>query len=223
MATGANLVTGMTYLDNDIDATADATQALYELNRAQDMIELVIAGVPNILGTFATVTTSADTETSATPARFLRYDRLQFIDPDTSRPAWELSPVRHPGDVLIASRFAAGYLGSGSSGSTGRPRAYTLYGDTIQWTPLPDATHTVRVYGFQALVDITDSGTFGYGDEFISVVTAIAVRAFKQQVDDPQKDIMAFAGSAMAPILDQLRKRWKDGYGQARDRRIHTT
>lgn len=222
MAIGTDLVDGMHYLDNDIDQIADQDQAVWALNRAQDVIELAIASISEILGTFTNVTTAADVETTATPTRFKRYDRMQFIDPTNSRPSYNLQPGRNVGDVLNATNFASGYWGGGGSGSSGQPRAYAIYGSTIHWAPLPDATHTVRVYGFQALADITASGTFGYGDEFIAAICAVAVRSFKQQVDDPQEDINSFAAGQLGPILDQLAKRWKDGPGQARDMYIHT-
>lgn len=225
MAIGTDLVLAMKDLDNDIDVTADKDQALRAINSAQDAMELIIAKVPDILGEFASVTTTASTETTATPTGFIRFDRLHYIDPNTSRPVWPaLEPMRHPGDALSGgARFGGGFWGGGSINATGRPRGYGIYGDTFEWAPLPDATHTVRVYGFKVATDLLAAGTFLYGDQYITPVAAIAVRFFKQQVDDPQEEIIQFAADMLGPVLDQLRNRWKDGYGKARDRYIHTS
>jgi hypothetical protein len=105
----------------------------------------------------------------------------------------------------------------------GRPQAYSIYGDSVYWFPLPDATHTVRVYGFKAKTDLTDVSTFGYPDEFIVPMCSIAVRFFLTQEDDDTGDITQLAQDMMAPILQNLGSRWRDGYQRARGRYIHTT
>src|SRR3990167_1074628 len=125
-------------------AEADVTRGLLALNVAQDTYEAQAALRANIYGSttpVGTVTTAASTETTAFPSGVLRLDRLQFIDPSTSRPAWDLQPIRRVGAHAWNRYWPINIV---STTSTGRPRAYWTNRINIYWDPLPDATHTVR-------------------------------------------------------------------------------
>src|SRR3990167_4602633 len=126
----------------------DVTKGLLALNVAQDYFESQAALRPDMFGSgSSTVTTSANTETTAFPSGVLRIDRLQFLDPSTSRPSWDLKPIRRTGGHAANSFWPQAVT---STTSTSRPRAYWTNGTNIYWDPLPDATHTVRYYGFVA-------------------------------------------------------------------------
>lgn len=213
MATGADLLAAMGDLNDEISTAsggADHTRALRALNRAQDLLELQIQNVPNVYGSYTTVSTAASTEVTALPTGYTRIDRLQFIDPATSLPSYSLRPVREVGDALLDDSSAGPWVVSSAS-VTGKPHSYTMYGGNFHWSPVPDATHTIRVYGFSPASDITNVGTFTYGDQFIWPMAAVAVRMFKQRLDDPQEEILMFAAETFGAVLKQLARRDNDG------------
>ena len=102
MATGQTMLDLMEALDYGLQlqsGESGVTRGLKALNAAQDHLESMLALDPNVVGsTVGTITTSADTETTAAPTGLLRLDRLQYIDPSTSRPAWDLDRVGPVGD-----------------------------------------------------------------------------------------------------------------------------
>src|SRR3990167_9038126 len=100
MATGQSLLDRMELLNQELQlqsGESDVTRGLTALNVAQDCFEARAAARPNIYGSttpVGTVTTTVNTENTAFPTGLLRLDRLQYIDPGTSRPAWDLNPIR---------------------------------------------------------------------------------------------------------------------------------
>ena len=102
MATGQSILDLMEVMDRGLQLQSGetgVTLGLRAANAAQDYFESLLAVEPNVLGsTVGTVTTAADTETTTFPTGLLRIDRLQFIDPDTSRPSWDLDRVGYTGD-----------------------------------------------------------------------------------------------------------------------------
>lgn len=187
----------------------DVTRGLVALNIAQDYFESRAALRPNILGSaVGTVTTTANTETTAFPSGVLRIDRLQFIDPSTSRPAWDLIPNKRVGGHAW-NNFWPWQLTSTSS--AGRPRSYYTNGTSIFWTPLPSDTHTVRYYGFAAATDITAGGTFLYPDIAMLPFASFAARLLKTGLDDAPADIARLAEEAFEPVLDAMAHFNRDG------------
>src|SRR3990167_8485299 len=148
--TGQDLLDRMELVNQELQlqsGEADVTRGLLALNVAQDYLESILALHPvMMMDTSSTVTSSASTETTAFPSWVLRIDRIQYIDPSTSRPS---------GPDLENLGFAGGHTqySSGlpefvlSTSGNGRPRAYWTNGRNIYWQPLPDATHTFRWYG----------------------------------------------------------------------------
>jgi hypothetical protein len=218
MAIGTDLIQGLNDLDDEISASDDQARALRVLNRAQDTIELVLSLHPHILGTYGTITTTASTETTAEPTGLLRLDRMRFIDPGTSRPTYKLEPVFQAGDISTDHVWPY----SNSAASTGKPTEYAWAYGVIWWGPkVPDDTHTIRWYGLASADDITATGTFAYPDFLISPLTKLGARYFKQRVDDPQEEIVAFAQQEMASVIESLKRRWRDGPRRAKSRRLH--
>ena len=81
MATGQTLLDLMEVLDRGLQLQSGqtgVTMGLRAANAAQDYLESLLALQPNNYGsTVGTVTTTADTETTAFPTGLLRLDRLQ--------------------------------------------------------------------------------------------------------------------------------------------------
>ena len=214
MATGQSLLDRMELLNQELQlqsAEADVTRGLLALNVAQDTYEAQAALRANIYGSttpVGTVTTAASTETTAFPSGVLRLDRLQFIDPSTSRPAWDLQPIRRVGAHAWNRYWPINIV---STTSTGRPRGYWTNRVNIYWDPLPDATHTVRYYGFTPAADITAGGTFAYEDVCLLPFASYAVALMRMGVDDDPAAHMRLASSVFDPVLDLLSGFQKDG------------
>tara|TARA_R110000824_G_scaffold18403_2_gene72923 strand:- start:9 stop:674 length:666 start_codon:yes stop_codon:yes gene_type:complete len=182
MATGQSILDLMEVMDRGLQLQSGetgVTLGLRAANAAQDYFESLLAVEPNVLGsTVGTVTTAADTETTTFPTGLLRIDRLQFIDPDTSRPSWDLDRVGYTGDFYQSPSL------SYNVATSGRPVRYWTNGTNIYWDPLPDATHTVRYYGFKAAGDITAGGTFTYPDIALMPVATYATMMLRVGKDD---------------------------------------
>ena len=213
MATGQDMLDRMELLNQELQLQSgetDVTRGLLALNVAQDYFESRAALRPMFLGgnAIGTVTTSNATESTAFPSGVLRIDRLQFIDSGTSRPAWDLVPIKRTGAHAWNRYWPLNIV---STSSSGKPRAYYTNGTNIYWDPLPDATHTVRYYGFAAASNITASGTFAYVDIVMFPLAAFAVRVLKMGLDDPQADVTAMAATTFDPVLDALTNFLRDG------------
>lgn len=187
----------------------DVARGLLALNVAQDYFESRAALRPNILGSAdGTVVTAASTEKTAFPTGLLRLDRLQYLDPGTSRPSWDLIPIRHAGGHAGAGYWASALL---STNTTGKPRSYWTNGTNIYWSPLPDGVNTIRYYGFSAAAAITAVGTFAYPDIVMLPLATFAVKVLKAGLDDSIGDISRLAAEAFDPVLDALTAYNRDG------------
>lgn len=185
---------------------ADVTRGLLALNVAQDYFESLAALRPQVLGSSTgTVTTSADTETTAMPTGLLRIDKLHLLD-SNSRIVRELEPLDR-----VGGHTRSGWWSVTSSASSGTPRAYKNYGGSIYWSPLPDSTHTIRWSGFQRASNITAAGTFAYDDGVALPIAAFAVQLVKTGVDDPVQDVSGLAVAIFTGILDTLSATNRDG------------
>lgn len=226
MATGQSLLDRMELLNQELQlqsGEADVTRGLVALNVAQDCFEARAAARPTIYGSttpVGTVTTAASTETTAFPSGVLRLDRLQFIDASTSRPAWDLVPLRRVGSHAWNRYWPINVV---STTSTGKPRAYWTNRINIYWDPLPDATHTVRYYGFTPAADITAGGTFAYEDIVMLPLAAFAVRLWKTGLDDQESSAARLAEEYFDPVLDQLGNFNRDGAVGLEYSDVHTT
>ena len=226
MATGQDLLDRMELLNQELQlqsAEADVTRGLLALNVAQDSFEARAALRQNIYGSttpVGTVTTTASTETTAFPSGVLRIDRMQFIDPTTSRPAWDLQPIKRVGAHAWNRYWPINIV---STTSTGRPRAYWTNRINIYWDPLPSDTHTVRYYGFTPAANITAGGTFAYEDVCLLAFASFATAMMRIGLDDDPAAHMRLAESIFDPVLDLLSGFNKDGAIGFEYEREHTT
>ena len=202
MATGQTILALMEGLAASLqlqNSESGVTKGLIAANAAQDYLESLLALEPNSYGsTFATVTTTADAESTTFPSGLLRIDRLQYINPSTNRPERDL---RFEG--YIGTQYGDEYSGlSLSTSTTGSPARYWTNGSVFLWDPVPDAVHTVRYYGLIAKSDITASGTFGFPDLAMLPVAQYAVELLKIGTDDEVQSLAAFGQKAFAPFLE---------------------
>jgi hypothetical protein len=214
----------MELLDQELQlqaAEADVTRGLLALNVAQDYLEALLAGVPNVMGsTTGTVTTAAGVETTVFPTGVLRIDRLQYLDPTSLLPAWELSPVKSVGGHATSRFWPWSLLAVSGSG---KPRAYYTNARNIYWDPLPSGVDTVRWYGLQAASNITAGGTFAYPDTAMLPLAALAVALFSRGLGDDSGDYTQLADSILRPVVDQLDQHNRDGGPQFEYSRNHLT
>jgi hypothetical protein len=224
MATGQSLLDLMEVLNAELQlqsGEADVTRGLRALNASQDFFETQLALHTDTLGdTAGDVTTTASQETTTFPTGVLRIDRLQFINPSTSRPAWDLAPIRRKGGHSANSFWPWNIV---ATGGAGRPRGYYTSGRLIYWDPLPDGTHTVRWYGLKAADDLTAGGTFSYPDAAMLPIAQFAVMLMKQGVDDPIQDAAGLARQLFDPVIQTLGSFHRDGPRGLEYRYIHET
>jgi len=205
--TAATLLDRMELFADDLETGTgepDETRALAALNVAQDYWEALAASLPGVLGNRGTVTTSASTETSVVPTGLLRIDSLWFLDPGTSRPTYKLKRIVESGGHAPSLPWPLQtVLASGS----GAPRGYFTDLRDFYWLPLPDATHTIRWYGFQAAADLASrTSTFLYPDIVSVPLAQFATRVLRTGRDDPVADLDALAATLFLPVVRTLRK-----------------
>ena len=204
MATGQTLLNLMELVDQELQLQAgetDVVRGLLALNAAQDYFESLLAMVPNTFGSgTGTVTTAKSTETTAFPTTLLRLDRLQFIDPDTSRPSGpDLENIAFTGGHVGGLGYLPDLFSAGSG--NGPPRGYYTNGTSIYWSPLPDAVHTLRWYGLATASDITAAGTFVYPTYAMLPLATFAAKIYQVGVADPTDSYDALAQTLFQPVL----------------------
>ncbi len=209
--TGQSLLDMMELLNRELqlqNGEVDVTRGLLALNTAQDLFESLYAQFPTAESTTGTITTTANTETTTFPAGVLRIDRLQFIDPVTALPAWDLSRITKTGGHRWNLAWPFYIL---STQKSGRPTAYWEDRHNLYWSPIPDATHTVRWYGLKAAPDITASGTFAWPDSVALPIAAAAVQLFRVGLDDEGSTIEGIKNQYLAPAVQALLRHNRDG------------
>ena len=204
MATGQTLLDLMEVMDRGLQLQSGetgVTRALSALNASQDHFESILALEPHVHGSgIGTVTTAANTESTAFPSTLMRLDRLQFIDADTSRPAWDLDRIGAVGD-----HYRSGFpLPQYNAVTTGKPVRYWTNGSYIYWDPLPDATHTIRYYGLVSASDITAGGTFGYPDMALMPLATFATKLLRVGKDDDSTPVTELGGQVFGPVIQAL-------------------
>jgi hypothetical protein len=223
--TGQTILNLMEVLNQELQlqtGEADVTRGLLALNAAQDQFESIAAQVPNILGSSSgTVTTTANVESTAFPAGLLRLDGLDYLDTTVTPnlPVWPVARVSGIG--MHAYVDTNRWVLSATTG--GRPEGYWTNGTNIYWAPLPDATYTVRYYGFSAAADLTAAGTFTYPDMVALPLASAAVRLLKVGLDDSADSIAAIITEVLTPVLRALGAFNRDGAVPLSYTRLHLT
>lgn len=213
-ATGQNLLDMMEVLNQELQlqtSESDQTRGLAALNMAQDYFESLASQYPRVLGdTTADVVTVNNTETTNWPDKFLRLDRMQYIDSTTSRPGWDLVDIRKVGGHATTRYWPWNVVSSTQSG--GKPRGYYTNGGNIYWAPLPDGAYTVRAYGFKQADAITvTTWTHYYPDTVFLPIAAFATQLLKIGVDDDPVNVKTLADQCFGDAIKSLRASVKDG------------
>lgn len=209
--TGQTLLNLMEMCDRELQlqtGEVDVTRGLIALNVAQDQFETILATFPNAGGSIGTVSTSSGIESTAFPTGVIRIDRLQFIDPATSLPAWDIVPLKRTGGQLWNRSWP---LYITTSPTAGRPTGYWEDHSNIYWTPVPDGTHTVRWYGLQRASDITAGGTFAYDDAIAYPLAATAAKLMKIGLEDDASVLGSVANEFLVPAVRALDRHNRDG------------
>ena len=203
MALGQDILSRMEILHPELQlqsGESDVAKGLIAANMAQDYMESVFAVHPEIFGsTTGTVATVANTETTVFPTNLLRIDKLQYLDPSTSRPRWDVPIIRETG-----GHAPSGFWLDGASSGTGAPRKAYTTGRLLYWDPLPDAVHTVRWYGFQQQTDLTAAGAVLYPDICLTPLANLAVRLIRTGLDDATDAYITLAGELFEPVVAAL-------------------
>jgi hypothetical protein len=207
--TGQGLLDRMELLNQELQlqsGEADVTRGLLALNVAQDYFETYAAKYPNVVGSSTgDITTTASQEYSAVPTGLLRLDKLQYIE--NSLPKYDLTDVKKVGSHRGSTRWPL----FSSPSTAGKPTAYYTNGTNIYWNVLPDASYTIRYYGFGPAADITAVGTFAYRDIVSFPIAAFAVKLMKIGIDDDPTSLDSLAAGAFTGVLTTLAAFDRDG------------
>lgn len=226
--TGQDLLDRMEMLSRELElqsGESDVARGLLALNIAQDHFESLGVARNAFHGSHTgTVTTTADTESTAWPAGLIRLDSLWFVNPDTSRPTYQLELLEDSGGHTPRLPTLAHALQTAAmTTGTGPPRGYFTDQTSIYWYPLPNATHTVRWYGVQRQSDITAVGTFAYDDGVALPLAAFAVELLRRGLDDDVADYDALARDTFKTALDALSRTSRERAPSRQMRYTHDT
>ncbi len=224
MANGQTLLDTMELINRELQLQtneADVVRGLVALNRAQDYLESILAGEKWVKGdTTGTVVTDSGVETSTFPTGLLRLDRMVMISATTTRPEYELVPIRDT--VVPSTGWPISAFGSNLV-SPGKPTGYVTNGRLIYWDPVPNGSYTVRWYGLQTASDISAAGTFTYDDVAILPLASFACRLFDIGLDDDAGDVGTLAENTFRPLIKQMANFNRDGARGLRYRDYHGT
>jgi hypothetical protein len=220
--TGQSLLNIMELLNQELQlqsGEADATRGLLALNVSQDYFESLAAQRKGVLGgQTGSLNTAASTETTAFPSGVLRIDSIWALD-SSSRPEYRLKNPKDSG----GHRSNIGWpLSLYTSVTPGKPVAYYTNGTNVYWNALPDATYSMRWYGFQVAADITAGGTFAYADIVALPIASFAVKLMKSGLDDSVTDIAQIAFETFKATLDALGNFNRDGASGLEYTQSHT-
>lgn len=222
-STGQDLLDRMAIFHPELEITTggkDVTRALLALNMAQDYMESVFALQPKILGdATGTVTQTANTETTTFPVGVLRLDKLQYLDPSTNLPVWDVDVRRGTGSHAPSALWP---LSLNSSLTAGKPVGAFTNGRAIYWDPIPDTTNKLRWYGFQIASDITTSGAVAYPDICLTPLANLAVQILRTGLDDDTSSYVNFTEQLFAPVVKVLAGFIRDSAPSLVYRRVHT-
>lgn len=222
MATGQSVLDRMEILHPELQLQSGedgVTKGLIAANMAQDYFESLLALHPHVFGdTSGTVTTTANTETTTHPAGVIRLDALWRLDAN-SRQIYKLSPIFMPGDHAPSETWPQSIADT----STGETTGYFSNGRLLYWSPMPDATYTIRWYGLQQQTDITASGSFLWPDICLTPFATFAVKAIRIGLDDSAEQLTALAGEVFEPVIRTLTNFRREGAEALPYAFMHTT
>lgn len=200
----------------------DVTKGLLFLNAAQDIFESLAAQHPQVLGgQVGNITTTQNQEYVTYPTGLLRLDGLDMLDSVSLLPTFAMEPRRARGGHRFGSPFWWTYVSTNTA--TAVPAIYWTNGTRIYFDPVPDATYTLRYYGFVAAADITALGTFAYQDIVALPLASLATKIIRMGLDDPTQDITAVAKDTLNATLDTLSGFNRDGAHELIYRYKHDT
>lgn len=210
--TVASILSKMQVLDNELDVSsggADETRSITALDMAQDAFEAFIANHPDLLGTVGTVTTTANTETTAWPSTLMRMDTAWLINTSATPnlPQWELNIIQDVGGHIPPVPWPWGAGVWATPAGKGQPVGLYTNRSYLYWQPLPDAVYTVRIYGLYSKDELTSRAqTFQYPDVVSVPMASYAVRMMEMGIDDPSEELAALADELYAPVINMLRQ-----------------
>lgn len=199
---------------------ADVTKGIVAYNMAKRHFEAQVAVRPGFLGgAEGTVATVASTESTAFPTGVLRIDRLQ-LENSSGLPKRDLIPIRQPGGHST-NRYPTVLTPATVSGE---PDAYYTNGTVIYWSPLPNAAHTVRYYGFTVAAAATAAAnTFPYPDICLDPFGAFVAKVFSTGLDDPIQELQVTSMELFIPVIEAMSRFQRDGASIPTYRNVHRT
>ena len=213
----ATLLNYMTVFDNELQVGADdpdETRAIRAINIVQDWFEAIAAGESEMLQSYSSLTTTANTEVTSWPSGLLRLDSLWYVDTTQTPnlPQWQLEPMYETGGHRPSMSWPESVV---LSNTPGKPRRYYATGPhtagRLFWEPVPDDAWTIRYYGLIAASDYTvRTGTFAYPDPTAPAFAQEAVKLLRMGHDDNIADLQRQAAASLGAALKMCRGWWND-------------
>lgn len=181
----------------------DFARGLLAIDVAQKHFESLLALHPDVMGSqTGTLTQAQGVETTAFPAGVLRVDKLQYLDPVTNLPAWDLINLKRTGSHAVSHFWPWNIT---TLVAPGRPVGYYTNGTQIFWSPPADANNLIRWYGFQRAAAMTlTSSPFPYDDICLLPFASFAVALMRTGVDDNNDNINDIAQQTFLPVITAL-------------------
>lgn len=206
--TVANVLAVMELLDNELETgsgAADEASAILALTQAQHYFETLCAAMPEILQTTTNITTAAATETTTISSSLLRFDALWYLDAN-GNPIRKLMEIDEVGGHVPALPWPLELILNTTG--TGTPYGYYASSENFYWLNRPDATYTIRLYGFIEKAEFAlRTDDFNYPKRCHLAFAQFANRILDIGVDDATVDLEKLASTIYQPLLRQLRKR----------------
>jgi hypothetical protein len=222
--TVADLLSAMSVLDNELDVSsggADESRAIAAAGMAQDAFESVVAGIPEVLGTVGTLSTTANQENTTWPSALMRADSLWMINATTNLPEYQLDEIQDVGGQANVNPF---FPFGAYNASPGRPAAYFTNRANFYWKPVPDAVYTIRVYGYYAKTALTTRAqTMELPNQVKTPMASFAVRMMSIGVGDDEEETRRLANELYTPVIKMLQSPTVQRPQSRYYSRMHTT
>ena len=221
--TWADVLDMMEVLNNELETGSGEDhegQALLACKMALYQFENIARTLPKVLGTVTnSTTTTANTETTTWPTALLRLDKMQLLDAN-GKVVRTITRLQEVGSHAPSLPWPLNLVSAGS----GAPAGYFVDMANFYWMPLPDAAHSIRLYGlFAATVPSARSTSYPYHDHSKIAMAQFAVFLMKYGVDDAKADLDALGAKLFTPLLKGLRKFDRSGSMDRHYDYVHST
>lgn len=202
--TVADVLDTMSLLDNENDFSsggAEEARGIVALNVAQRYFEMLVAGTPRALQTATTITQAAATETTEFSSTLKRIDAVWALDDTTLRPTYRIKRLNDTGAHIPSLPWP---LQLSYPTGQGPAAGYYANSSAFYWLPLPDGTHSIRIYGFVTFNALASRVSPFFYTDAADAMAAFASKLLSKSVGDTAEEMATLANSLFRPVLKMM-------------------